>query len=258
MHLSRSLSFLSAWKWLIPDPRQSEVLPNMPEVPTLTKNAREMTRITPEQLDQFVAESDRLGGPENPETKEYWKDFEYVPKVIVDKSLDPFGNEYLNQQLILYTEISGRTLNQKENEYAHFDLNKHIAARNPYDRIMPPTTLALHLTRLCLALRIANKPRGAKLLDMGCGWGLSSELGSYLGFEIHALDINRDFTRLVDERSRRLNLGIKVIHSSFDDFVTEEKFDIVLFYECLHHAVTPWTLLENMARILVNKGKIVI
>ena len=114
------------------------------------------------------------------------------------------------------------------------------------------------MIRLCSAMRLAKAHRGARLLDMGCGWGLSSELASYLGFEVHALDINNNFIKLVDERSRRLNLGIKSIHSSFDEFVTDEKFDIVLFYECLHHAVTPWVLLEKMARLLVDQGKILL
>ena len=80
--------------------------------------------ITPEQLDQFISESDRRGGPESPETTKYWKDMEYAPRAVVDKNLDPFGDEYLNQQLVLYTEISGRRLNQNENEHTHFDLAK--------------------------------------------------------------------------------------------------------------------------------------
>jgi ubiquinone/menaquinone biosynthesis C-methylase UbiE len=257
MPVCRSFSFASAFKRLVPGPNRSEVLPNGPEAPILPKSAREITPITPEQLDEFVAESDRRGGPESPETAKYWSDLEYVPKGAVNKGLDPFGAEYLNQQLVLYTEISGRNLNQNENEHVHFELNKHIAARNPYDH-PNPTSLSLHLMRLCSAFRLANKHRGARVLDMGCGWGLSSELASYLGFEVHALDINIDFVKLVDARSRRLNLGIKSIHSSFDEFVTEEKFDIVLFYECLHHAVTPWTLLEKIGRLLVDQGKIII
>jgi ubiquinone/menaquinone biosynthesis C-methylase UbiE len=257
MPVSRSFSFASAFKRLVPGPNRSEVLPNRPKAPILANSAQKIVPVTPDQLEEFVAESDRRGGPESPETEKYWKDLEYVPKVVVDKSLDPFGDEYLNQQLVLYTEISGRHLNQNENEHVNFELNKHISARNPYDH-PDPTRLAIHMIRLCSALRLANKHRGARLLDMGCGWGLSSELASYLGFEVHALDVNRDFIKLVDERSLRLNLGIKSIHSSFDEFVTEEKFDIVLFYECLHHAVTPWTLLEKMARVLVDQGKILL
>jgi 2-polyprenyl-3-methyl-5-hydroxy-6-metoxy-1,4-benzoquinol methylase len=236
---------------------QLDISPKAPGIPAVPKAETEIVRITPEQLDHFIAESDRRGGPESPETTEYWKNMEYSPTVVVDKSLDPFGDEYLNQQLVLYTEISGRQLNQNENEHTHIDLDRHIAARNPYDH-PDPTTLAVHVIRLCSAMRLAKAHRGARLLDMGCGWGLSSELASYLGFEVHALDINDNFIKLVDERSRRLKLGIKSIHSSFDEFATDEKFDMVLFYECLHHAVTPWVLLEKMARVLVDQGKILI
>jgi 2-polyprenyl-3-methyl-5-hydroxy-6-metoxy-1,4-benzoquinol methylase len=256
MRAFRFLSFFSALHRQS-DVSRSEISAKTPEIPVVQNTEPEITRITHEQLDQFIAESDRLGGPESPATIQYWKDKEYAPTVIVDKSLDPFGDEYLNLQLVLYSEISGRRLNQNENEHVNFELARHIAARNPYDH-PDPTTLAVHVIRLCSAMRLAKAHRGARLLDMGCGWGLSSELASYLGFEVHALDINDNFIKLVDERSRRLNLDIKSIHSSFDEFVTDEKFDMVLFYECLHHAVTPWVLLEKMAGVLVDQGKILL
>ena len=83
----------------------------MPEIPAEPKTETGKVRITPEQLDQFISESDKRGGPASPETAEYWTNMEYEPRVVVDKSLDPFGDEYLNQQLVLYTEISGRRLN---------------------------------------------------------------------------------------------------------------------------------------------------
>lgn len=213
--------------------------------------------IGPEKLDEFVEEIDRRGGAGSPAASQYYAEFEYAPSFLVDKTLDPFHEAYLKQQLSLYQEISGRELNQYENEKTHFDVPTHIAARNPYDH-PDPSQLALHLVRLSSALRFANKPRGARLLDMGCGWGLSSELAAYLGFDVHAVDINPKFIKLVSSRSDRLNLGIRTILTGFDEFNTSEKFDAILFYECLHHAVTPWALLKKMSSYLDEGGKLLI
>jgi 2-polyprenyl-3-methyl-5-hydroxy-6-metoxy-1,4-benzoquinol methylase len=214
-------------------------------------------RIGPDQLDEFVAEIDRRGGAGSPAASEYYAAFEYAPNFQVDKTLDPFQKPYLEQQLSLYREISGRDLNQYENERTHFDVPTHIAARNPYNH-PDPSQLALHLVRLSSALRFANKPVGARLLDMGCGWGLSSELAAYLGFEVHALDINPKFIELVRTRSDRLNLNIRTHLAGFDEFSIQQKFDAILFYECLHHAVTPWSLLRKMSSFLGDRGKILI
>ena len=210
-----------------------------------------------EELNEFVAEIDRRGGPGSPDAARYYSDFEYVPTTHVDKSADPFSPEYLKQQLSLYRELSGRQLNQFANEHTSIDLPRHIAARNPYDH-PEPTKLAIHLIRLNSALRLANGRRGAKLLDMGCGWGLSSELAAYLGFDVHAVDVNGDFIELVRARSQRLGLSIKTTKATFDQLIIKDRYDIVLFYECLHHAVTPWTLLEKMTQALTYRGKIAI
>ena len=73
-----------------------------------------IVRITPEQLDQFISESDRRGGPESPETTKYWKNMEYAPRVVVDKISIRLETNILTSNWCLYTEISGRHLNQRK------------------------------------------------------------------------------------------------------------------------------------------------
>ena len=208
-------------------------------------------------LDAFVAESDRLGGPGHPDCEAYWRGFALTPRTAVDQGLDPFGQAYCDQQLALYRELSGRSFDQSVNEHTHVDLARHVASPNPYDH-PDPSILANHVTRLSKAFRLAGLKRDGALLDMGAGWGLSSELGAYLGLQVTAVDINPLFVELIRARAGKSGLPIEAVASSFADFEPQQAYDAVFFYECLHHALKPWTLLEKLGTHLSAEGCIVL
>ena len=208
-------------------------------------------------LDAFVQASDDRGGPNSPGCNAYWSDFSYKPSVVINEALDPFGPEYMAEQLELYYELSGRTLDQGTNEQTRFDMPAHVAAANPYGPY-DPAAAALHTLRLSRAILAARPRLGARVLDMGCGWGLSSEFAAYLGLDVTGVDINPDFVSLVNQRAARLGTQVRAIHSTFDDYVPDGSNDLVLFYECLHHAVRPWTVVERLARSLAPDGAIVL
>lgn len=211
--------------------------------------------ITAARLDEFVARSDALGGPGNPDCDRWWGECRYRPEVVIDQDLDPFGEAYVAQQLILYGEISGRAFDQPANEHTILDVDVHVSAINPYDHGLPGG-LAAHVERLSRALRLTNPPRPGRLLDMGCGWGLSSEVAAYTGLKVDAVDINADFVSLVNRRAARFGWDIEAVQGSFDSFSSDRRFDMVLFYECFHHALRPWALAERMARLLLPGGKL--
>lgn len=204
-------------------------------------------------LDAFVAESDRLGGPGSSECEAYWYGFSYRPNVVVDQDLDPFSDAYVEQQLELYHELSGRRFDQVQNEQAALDPAPLITAVNPYDH-PDPSEFSLHVERLSRALRLGAPRRGAHLLDMGCGWGLSSEVAAYAGLTVTAVDINPQFVDLVNGRASRMGHPISAEVGTFDDYVPTRAVDMILFYECLHHALRPWTVLERLTKSLVSDG----
>jgi len=208
-------------------------------------------------LAEFVSHSDAIGGPGSPGCDAYWADFSYQPTYQVDQSLDPFSEAYVDEQIALYREIAGRELNQVETEMTALNLAEHVAAVNPYNHPQP-SGLALHIERLSKAMRLAEIPRGGRLIDMGCGWGLSSELAAYLGLRVSAVDINPDFVSLVNQRAERSGWDISAVQSPFDSYEPESGADAILFYECLHHAVRPWTLIETLGNSLGETGKIVL
>ena len=105
----------------------------------------------------------------------------------------------------------------------------------------------------------ADPPAGARVLDLGCGWGLSTEMIGFTGAEVTAVDINPKFAELVDLRAMRQGRAVEVVCSNFDDLsLSGGRYDLVLFYECLHHAVKPWETLAHVADLVAPQGRIVL
>jgi SAM-dependent methyltransferase len=211
---------------------------------------------TASDLDAFVATVDSLGGVENERAKQYYEGFKYDPSTKIDCELDPFSDEYFNQQLALYKELSGRDLNQTLHEITTFPVEEHIPTPNPYGSYNP-SKFAVHYLRLAFAVEKAQLPLHPEILDMGAGWGLSAEFLATLGCRVTAIDVNPAFVQLMVQRQKRHKLDIIALEGTFDEFQPTQKFDAVFFYECLHHAVKPWNLIERCCGWLTAGGKIV-
>ena len=206
-------------------------------------------------LDRYVAECDALGGPGDPRAIEAMSGFTLRYTTAVDTSLDPFSAAYFAQQLALYSEISGRKLDQETGELQPIDPAAHAAAANPY-RTNDIKFMAKHVRVIVNVLAAANLPPAARILDLGCGWGLSSEVMAFCGAKIDALDINPLFVDLVNRRAPPRNYDIRAQIGAFDTFQAQGPYDLILFYECLHHAVKPWTLIARLKPLLGASGKI--
>jgi 2-polyprenyl-3-methyl-5-hydroxy-6-metoxy-1,4-benzoquinol methylase len=215
-------------------------------------------KVTAADLVAFVEETDRLGGPSSAPSTTLWRDFKYFPRVSVDVSLDPDGIEYFDQMMALYEEIAGRRIDQSVTEQTLLDVDRLAPLESPYADV-PPADRAVHYLRLSKALHAANLPKGGRVLDMGCGWGLSSEFLAQLGFDVDAVDINPLFIELVGRRAARLNLKIRPQCVSFDAYESElAVFDAVLFYECFHHAVRPSHLLARIRKFMKPDAKLIL
>jgi 2-polyprenyl-3-methyl-5-hydroxy-6-metoxy-1,4-benzoquinol methylase len=211
-------------------------------------------KLRQDTLDEFVALVDAKGGPHLLGVSPEWHHISYVPTLKVDQSLDPYSDAYCDQQIALYKEISGRELDQYSNEQTEFDMVRHVNQRNAFGGM--PSDLALHYARLSKLIVLSKLPANPKVLDMGCGWGMSSEFFASLGCQVTAVDINEKFVELVNTRSRRLDFGINAIHGGFDDVTVTDLYDLVVFYECLHHAIRPWKVIERFASQLAPNGAI--
>jgi SAM-dependent methyltransferase len=189
------------------------------------------------------------------DTAPEWATNWYTPTLTVDITLDPFSEAKCEQQIRLYEEISGRNFDQKVNEDTEFNFVHHVASPNPYAS-NDATYMALHFQRLSKMLRFTRIPASARVLDMGCGWGLTTEFFGMLGCKVTAIDINASFVELVTERNKRLGYDIQAFQSAFDEVDVVGEFDLIVFYECLHHAVKPWEVISRLLPRLAEGGSV--
>ena len=208
-----------------------------------------------DDLDQFVRECDDKSLLATPVGRKHLSGFRLSFKTRVDQSLDPFSADYFQQQLELYREISGRELDQETGELTPIDVDAHAAGSNPYNQ---PNIgyIARHVRAIQGSLMAANLPPSAEILDMGCGWGLSSEAMAFAGARVTAVDINPQFVDLIRKRAARLGLPIEAVVSNFDSYTDSRRYDLVFFYECLHHSLRPWETLARMVPLLKPEGRI--
>jgi 2-polyprenyl-3-methyl-5-hydroxy-6-metoxy-1,4-benzoquinol methylase len=208
------------------------------------------------ELDRFVRECDGRGGLMDAGLRDDLRNFELRFDAKVDATLDPFSDEYYHQQVGLYREIAGREVDQSVGEMTPLTLEAHTDSPNPYGS-NNVRYVARHARTIQACLLVADLPAGAHILDLGCGWGLSSEQMAFSGARVTAVDINPDFVELVRRRAEPRRLPIEAVCSDFDHYEDSRQYDMVFYYECLHHALKPWETLTRAAQWVRPGGKIV-
>ncbi|WZO99225.1 class I SAM-dependent methyltransferase [Isosphaeraceae bacterium EP7] len=207
------------------------------------------------EIGRLVEEIDAFGGPNKPAMAAYTNEFILEYETEIDQTLDPFSEAYVSQQLALYREIVGRDPDPVDTEQYKIAVKLHAAAAHPLnDRNLSVT--AKHMAAISNVIALAGLPHAARVLDLGCGWGQTSEILAYCGAEVVAVDINPLFVDLVRQRAKRLGLPITAEVGTFEGFSSAEPFDMVFYYECLHHAIRPWVALEFAARHVKPEGLI--
>ena len=209
-------------------------------------------------LDEFVAEYDERGGIADPVAQVWVSDFSLGFVTPVDVEADGFSERYSKMQLDLYRELSGREVDQATNEmHVDLDLDRLAAAANPYGSV-DVDHIAKHARTILTALVVSDLDPGARVLDMGCGWGISTEMLAFAGCDVTAVDINPEFVQLVERRAKARGYAVQVEVGSFDEYEPAGQYDLVFFYECLHHAIAPWRVIDRLGRHLAPGGKFTI
>jgi SAM-dependent methyltransferase len=115
-------------------------------------------------------------------------------------------------------------------------------------------------------LKILNLPGKSKILDVACGPGWLSEFLYRYGYEVTGIDISQGLLQIAQERidslkyppyDRSQNL-IKFKKIDIETEYLEEKFDAIIFYDCLHHFCDINNIIDNSKKMLAPGGKILI
>jgi 2-polyprenyl-3-methyl-5-hydroxy-6-metoxy-1,4-benzoquinol methylase len=210
------------------------------------------------QLDEYKDTVNLARGDVNhPTVTTKYTNFAVAFDTPVDQTLSPFSSAYFDQQIQLYEEISGRKLNQVDGELHLANPEELIASVNPLG-----ATDVNHMSEYCRAiltmLSLADLPADAKVLDMGAGHGVSSELFAFAGCKVHAVDIDPVLGDVSRTRAERRNYPITRSNLNFDDvgLIEADDYSAAFFYQSLHHCLKPWELIGNLQSKLRPDGVI--
>ncbi|MCW5725652.1 MAG: methyltransferase domain-containing protein [Maricaulaceae bacterium] len=130
-----------------------------------------------------------------------------------------------------------------------------------YDAPDAPIREASRKTVAHMAARLAGLRPGARVLDMGAGYGGAARwLAREHGAQVTCLNLSE----VENRRNRRLNAGqgldgrITVDHGSFEDApYPDESFDIVWSQDAFLHSARRETVLAEAARVLKPGGELI-
>lgn len=218
-----------------------------------------MINLSTKNLDLLVEfiDNECNGNAGNPEISEKFNGDLFTYKTKINQTLDPFGNEYFNSQIRLYEEISGRNLDQWSGELHQVNIDDLLRTSNPQG-IYDVNHVAENVRSLSSMLSLSNLKTAAKVLDLGAGHGLSSEVYAFCGASVSAIDIDPLLSELSEKRAKARYLNINRIISNFDnlDMLEDRSYDAAFFFQSLHHALHPHKLISELKKKLSDDGVI--
>ena len=96
-------------------------------------------------------------------------------------------------------------------------------------------------------------PRGARVLDIGCGRGTTLRALLDLGYEAHGVELCEDATAGVDPRAV-IRIAPDLVEAGYE----ENSFDAVVIWHVLEHVTAPDRTLAEVQRILRPGGRLVL
>jgi 2-polyprenyl-3-methyl-5-hydroxy-6-metoxy-1,4-benzoquinol methylase len=187
------------------------------------------------------------GDPGHPTILAKYSPLEIDFSTSVDQDLCPFSDEYFEQQVALYQEISGRALNQEDGELHLANAEELIAAPNPLG-LRDVAHMSEYSRAILAMLSLASLPAEANVLDMGAGHGVSSELLAFCGCSVDAVDIDPVLGGAARIRAQKRNYAIRRHDMNFDDLegLSSNSYSAAFFYQSLHHCLRPWDLIAQL------------
>ena len=206
------------------------------------------------ELDQILVEMDSAQAVSDDELRRVFQTFSMEFPLNVPK--DPYSNEYHSAQFDLYERIAGRPYSTT-NESSVFDIESASTRPFPY-YTGSPQTVGNHIIAIGNVIKNLDIPPPARLLEFGPGWGNTTIALARMGYDVTAVDIEKNFVDLIRERSEHKRLEIECIEGDFS-FIshTDRKWEIVLFFECFHHCSNHQELIGWLDGAVASGGRVI-
>lgn len=208
---------------------------------------------TLDQLDEILVKFDTSPWVSDDKLRELFSTFHMDFNTQIPAN--PYSDEYAQYQFDLYRKISGRSYSIGNEEFA-LDLDTSVATPFPYCT-GSVETVGNHLNAIAHAVRSMNLKPGAKIVEFGPGWGNTTLILATMGFDVTAVDINKDFCDLIRRRAVRAGLRINVINADFS-WIEQfpEPVDAILFFECFHHSSDHLRVIKAFDKAVKDDGKV--
>lgn len=209
---------------------------------------------TLEELDEMLRMLDKAAAISDDELRRGFTQFRM--QFPMDLPSDPDSSEYRAVQMKLYEWLHGKPYTVT-NEASDFDMK--AAASSPFPFYTEsPHTVGNHIISIGHLIRTLNLPPKSSILEFGPGWGNTTVWLARMGYQVTAVDIEKNFVELIRERARRKSLNVEAIQGDFSMLHQfDRQFDAVLFFECFHHCSDHQSLIAGLDRVVTPRGKVV-
>jgi trans-aconitate methyltransferase len=104
--------------------------------------------------------------------------------------------------------------------------------------------------------QILGQRRRYSILDTCCGEGILRE---YFGKKFDARYVGIDFSSVAIQRARRRKYrNSRFIRADVANYVSAQKFDIIIFNECLYYFTEPLQVMERFEKALSRRGVFIV
>jgi SAM-dependent methyltransferase len=140
-----------------------------------------------------------------------------------------------------------------QGEYEYF--NKIGAAGMQHATHKPWSDVNCGLYLMELGAMLGLMPAGGRLLDMGCGTGWTSVLFAKHGYDVVGTDLVPEAIEAGYQlRDKEGLTNLDFVVADYESLDLRDEFDVVVFFDCLHHAVDEVSALQSAWRALKPGG----
>lgn len=176
------------------------------------------------------------------------------------RAMDPFSAEYAERAFALMAELRGskRFDARRDERIGHTLGGRPLwTGLSPWDH-RSPLFLAEMFECYATMLRQIGAPPGARVLEYGPGTGQFLLFLARIGYQCHAVDIEREYLKVIQRQARIMGLPVRTELGLFGEGFEGERFDAIVFFEAFHHARDFMGLLRHLRTRLNPGGRLIL
>jgi SAM-dependent methyltransferase len=216
-----------------------EIISSIIELDERLNRAAEAANRSPDEfrkiLDAFALDPRKIAGPQ--------------PK-------DPRSQPYKDWQSRLYSLVAGRDY-RTENEATPFDNDYMMSWPFPYST-RSASQVGEYLMVYGNLIKTMNLARGARILEIGSGYGALTYHLASMGHHITCVDVHEPLLAYVRERTSHLPGKVVTVLADMNDLQIRQSFDAVVFFESFHHGDDHVGMLRRLPHLLEPDGVLVL